>query len=124
ALAIAAAVECWTVLAFGDEHWRNWTPLAAAIPRYFRIFEASRGGIPAAAAEITAITCHAARRTHVAMKLHLPRAFAAGATAGQVAEALSFMLLPAGGPCLIDAVQAWAEAHEADPSLPSPYVPA
>ena len=123
-LAIAAAVESWTVLEFGDHHWHAWTPLDAAIPRYFRIFEASRGGIPAATAEITAITCHAARRTHAAMKRHLPRAFAAGATAGQVAEALSFMLLPAGGPCLIDAVQAWAEAHEADPSLPSPYAPA
>ena len=122
-LAIAAAVEAWTVLEFGDQHWRTWTPLAAAVPRYFRMFEASRGGIPAATAEITAITCHAARRTHAAMKLHLPRAFAAGATPGQVAEALSFMLLPAGWPCLIDAVQAWAEAHEADPSLPSPYAP-
>ncbi|MBN8889008.1 MAG: hypothetical protein BGP12_15155 [Rhodospirillales bacterium 70-18] len=123
ALAIGAAVETWTVLQFGDEYWRDWTPIEAAIPRYLRMFEASTGSVPPIAAEITAIVCHAARRTHAGMKLHLPRAFAAGATAAMVAEGLSFLLLPAGGPCLIDAVQAWADASAADPSLPSPYGP-
>ncbi len=121
ALAIGAAVESWTVLQFGDDYWRDWTPLASAVPRYFRMFDAAAGGVPAVAAEITAIVCHAARRTHAGMKLHLPRAFAAGATPAMVAEGLSFLLLPAGGPCLIDAVQAWADAYGADPSLPSPY---
>jgi alkylhydroperoxidase/carboxymuconolactone decarboxylase family protein YurZ len=121
ALAIGAACETWPVLAFGDQHWRDWTPMQTAMPRYVRMFEASRGAIPALDAELTAITCHAARRTHAAQKLHLPRAFAAGATPAMVAEALSFLLLPAGGPCLIDAVQAWADACAADPTLPSPY---
>jgi alkylhydroperoxidase/carboxymuconolactone decarboxylase family protein YurZ len=121
ALAIAAAAETWPVLEFGDVHWRQWTPLESAIPRYLRMFEASRGAIPVATAEITALTCHAARRTHAAMKQHLPRAFAAGATPAMVAEALSFLLLPAGGPCLIDAVQAWADAAAEDPALPAPY---
>jgi alkylhydroperoxidase/carboxymuconolactone decarboxylase family protein YurZ len=124
ALAIGAAVETWAVLQFGDEYWRDWTPIEAAIPRYLSMFEASTGSVPTIAAEVTAIVCHAARRTHAGMKLHLPRAFAAGATATMVAEGLSFLLLPAGGPCLIDAVQAWADACAADPSLPSPYGPA
>jgi alkylhydroperoxidase/carboxymuconolactone decarboxylase family protein YurZ len=121
ALAIAAVVETWPVLQFGDDYWREWTPLVAALPRYLRMFEAAIGAVPAATAEITAIVCHAARRTHAGMRIHLPRAFAAGATPAMVAEGLSFLLLPAGGPCLIDAVQAWADAHAADPALPSPY---
>lgn len=116
-LAIAAAVEAWPVLQFGDDHWRDWAPIEAARPRYVAIFEAAKGTTQAATAEITAIVCHAARRTHAGMKLHLPRAFAAGATPKELAEALSFLLLPAGGPCLIDAVQAWAET----PDVPSPY---
>jgi alkylhydroperoxidase/carboxymuconolactone decarboxylase family protein YurZ len=124
ALAIAAAVEAWPVLAFGDAYWRDWTPIEAAIPRYERIFAAAAGGVPAATAEITAAVCHAARRTHAAEKLHIARAFHAGASAPMLAEALGFLLLPAGGPCLIDAVQAWAEAAAADPAIPSPYEPA
>jgi alkylhydroperoxidase/carboxymuconolactone decarboxylase family protein YurZ len=122
ALALAAAAEAWPVLQFGDDYWREWTPIEAAVPRYLRIFEAARGGVDAAVAEITAVVCHAARRTHAAERLHIGRAFRAGATAPMLAEALGFLLLPAGGPCLIDAVQAWATAHEADPAtVPSPY---
>ncbi len=121
ALAVGAAVETWPVIAFGDTYWRDWTPMATGLPRYLAMFEASRGPMRPEVAEITAIVCHAARRTHDGMKVHLPRAFSAGASAGMVAEALSFLLLPAGGPCLIDAVQAWAEAHAADPAVLSPY---
>lgn len=121
-LAVAAAVEAWPVLAFGDEHWRAWTPIEAAVPRYVAMFEAARGGLVPVAAELAAATCHAARRTHAGQVLHLRRAFAAGAGPAMAAEALSYLLLPAGGPTLIDAVQAWAEAHEEDPAgLPSPY---
>ena len=122
ALAVAAACEAWPVLAFGDTWWRDWTPIEAAQPRYLRLFEAAIGTLPHAAAELAAIASHAARRTHAAMALHLVRAFAAGATPAMVAEALSYLLLPAGGPTLIDAVQAWADAHTAQPSaVPSPY---
>ncbi len=122
ALAVAAACETWPVLAFGDEWWREWTPIESAHPRYVRMFEAAMGDLPHKAAELAAIACHAARRTHAAMALHLARAFAAGATPPMVAEALSYLLLPAGGPTLIDAVQAWADAHAAQPgAIPSPY---
>ena len=122
ALALAAAAEAWPVLQFGEDHWREWTPIEAAIPRYLRIFEAARGDTDAVVADITGAVCHAARRTHAAEKLHIGRAFRAGATAPMLAEALGFLLLPAGGPCLIDAVQAWADAHAADPGkIPSPY---
>ena len=125
ALAIAAAVETWPVLAFGDDYWKDWTPLTIAIPRYERMFAAAIGDTHPATAEITAAVCHAARRTHEAEKFHITRAFAAGATQTQLAEALGFLLLPAGGPCLIDAVQAWADAHTANPTdVPSPYASA
>ena len=121
-LAVAAAVEAWPVLAFGNQHWAEWTPLSRGTFRYLRMFEAARGALPAAWAELAAITCHAARLTHDGQVLHLRRAAAAGVTAAMIAEALSYLLLPAGGPVLIDAVNAWAQAHEADPAgVPPPY---
>ena len=122
ALAVAAACETWPVLQFGEDWWRDWTPIEAGRPRYVRMFEAAVGGLAPGAAELAAIASHAARRTHGGMAVHLVRAFAAGVTPGMVAEALSYLLLPAGGPTLIDAVQAWAEAHAAAPdAVASPY---
>ena len=124
-LAVAAAVEAWPVLAFGDQHWAEWTPLSRGTPRYVRMFEAACGGLPPVSAELAAIACHAARLTHDGQVLHLRRAAMAGATAAMIAEALSYLLLPAGGPVLIDAVQAWAQAHDTDPAgVPAPYAPA
>jgi alkylhydroperoxidase/carboxymuconolactone decarboxylase family protein YurZ len=120
AVAIAAAVEAWPALVYSSHHWAEWTPADATTARYFSMFEAARGNVPRDVAEITAVVCHAARRTLDAMQMHLPRAFAAGATAGQVCEGLSYVLMPCGGPTLIDAVDAWAEGAARD-GYPGPW---
>ena len=121
AVAIAAAVETWPALVgFGAGPWADWIPEADALTRYAAMVDAARGGIDPATAEIAAVVCHGARRTLRGLKLHLPRAFAAGATRDAIAEGLSYILLPAGGPTLIEAVEAWAEAAEAG-ICPSPY---
>ncbi|MEQ9811937.1 MAG: carboxymuconolactone decarboxylase family protein [Azospirillaceae bacterium] len=120
AAAIAAAVEAYPAMRFGPTHWQRWIPDAQASPRYLKLFETARGGLDPALAEILALVCHAARRTHDGMRVHLPRAFAAGVTPEALAEGLSYLLLPCGGPTLIDAVQCWADAAEAG-GIPSPY---
>lgn len=122
AVAIAGAAEGIVALGFAAGHWGAWVDRAAAEARYLRLFEAARGAAPARAAEIAAVVCHAACRTYDGMALHLPRAIAAGATPAMLAEGLSFLLLPAGGPCLIDAVEAWARIA-ADGRCPPPYPP-
>ena len=55
-----------------------------------------------------------------AMRIHLRRAFPAGATVPQLSEAMSYMLLPCGGPTLIDAVEVWEQAAKAG-DCPAPY---
>lgn len=120
ALAIAGAVEAWPALRFGPEHWSEWIKAPDIESRYLRLFEAARGAIAPAHAEVIAAVCHAARRTHDGMRAHLARAFRAGATTQQMAEALSYMLLPCGGPALIDAVTAWESAAQ-DGLCPQPY---
>lgn len=120
-LAIAGVVEAWPAMQFGPTHWGEWIAAPDITERYIRTFETARGAIEPAHAETIAAVCHAARRTHDGMKLHLARAFAAGASVPAMAEALSYMLLPCGGPALIDAVAAWEEASAAG-DCPPPYV--
>lgn len=43
------------------------------------------------------------------LALHLREAFDAGAAPAQIAEALSYLLLPCGGPTLIDAADVWRD---------------
>ncbi len=119
-LAIAACVESWEVLGFAAKHWAEWSPADKTVAAYLRLFEAAARDVEPAIAEITAAVCHAARRTHDGMALHLERAFKAGATVPKVSEALSFMLLPCGGPALIDAVSAWESAAKSR-GFSSPY---
>jgi alkylhydroperoxidase/carboxymuconolactone decarboxylase family protein YurZ len=120
AVAIAAAVEAWPALAFARQHWPAWTPPERAAERYLDLFAAATRVVEPRLAEIAATVCHAARRTHDGMALHLKRAFAADATLPQLSEAMSYLLLPAGGPCLIDAVAEWENAARAE-GFPGPY---
>jgi alkylhydroperoxidase/carboxymuconolactone decarboxylase family protein YurZ len=121
AIAIAAAVEAWPALvSFGHGGWPDWIGRGDAVNRYARIFAAAIGRIDPKTAEICAAVSHASRRTLEGLKFHLARAFKTGATRDGIAEALSYLLLPNGGPTLIDAVEAWAQAA-ASGACPSPY---
>lgn len=114
AVALAGAVEAFPALTFASTHWGDWVPSGETAGRYLSLFEAARGSLDPVLAEIAAIVCHGARRGHAGMRVHLPRAFAAGADPAALAEGLSYILLPCGGPTLIDAVQAWADGAEAE----------
>lgn len=121
AIAIAAAVESWPALVeFGHGAWHEWIGRRDAHLRYERIFLAARGAIEAKTAECCAVVSHAARHSWDGVKFHLPRAFKAGATRDGIAEGLSYLLLPSGGPTLIDAVEAWAQSAS-EGCCPSPY---
>lgn len=112
AVALAAVAESLPGAAFAARFWGEWTPEEAMVARYLRMAEVARGEIPAYLAEITLIVCHAARRSPQGMRIHLPRAFAAGARADQIAEGVSYVILPCGGPVLVEACATWAAAAE------------
>ena len=120
AVAIAAVTEGFAVLGFAGTHWSQWTLPDALRTRYLAAFDAVRGDLAPALAHLVAATCHAARRERHGTVLHLGLAFAAGATAAQATEALSYLLLPCGGNTLIEAVSFWEEAAR-DGVLPAPY---
>ena len=119
-IALAGAAESFRALRFASFHWGEWISGGAAEERYLNLTEAARGEVDPGLAEIILIVCHGARRSYEAMRIHLRRAFPAGATVPQLSEALSYMLLPCGGPTLIDAVEVWEQAAKAG-ECPAPY---
>lgn len=120
AVAVAAACEAFDAMHFAQAHFTTWVPESAAMKRYLRMFEAARGQIPAAIAETSAVVCHASHRNADGMRVHLARAFGAGATREQMAEALAYVLLHRGGPTMIDAVNCWEKAAP-ELKIPGPY---
>jgi alkylhydroperoxidase/carboxymuconolactone decarboxylase family protein YurZ len=120
AVALAGAAESFPAMSFASRFWQEWIDDAGRLDRYFRVCEAARGGIASAIAETTLVVVHAARRCHEGMRAHLPRAFAAGATAAQIAEGVSYVILPCGGPTLVEACDAWHKAAQ-DGLCPSPW---
>lgn len=119
-IALAGAAESFRALRFASFHWGEWISEGAVEARYLKLAEAARGEIDPGLAEIILIVCHGARRGYEAMRIHLRRAFPAGATVPQLSEAMSYMLLPCGGPTLIDAVEIWEQAAKAG-DCPAPY---
>ena len=120
AIALAGAAESHRALWFGFTHWGEWIPDEYSKKCYLDICENARGDIEQKIAEIILIVCHAARRSYGPMRLHLSRSFKKGASQAELAEALSYMLLPCGGPTLIDAVQIWEE-EGSKKNCPPPY---
>ena len=120
AVALAAACESYDALNFAQSAFAKWTPESRAMKRYLRMFDAARGRIRPATAEICAVVCHAAHRNADGMRVHLARAFERGARREQIAEGLSYVLLHRGGPTMIDAVNCW-EKSAAALKFPGPY---
>jgi len=120
AVALAAVAESFQGAAFASRFWPEWTPEDAVVARYLKMAEAARGGIEPYLAEIALIVCHAARKSPQGMRVHLPRAFATGASTEKIAEGVSYVILPCGGPTLVEACATWAKAAE-DGLCPGPY---
>jgi alkylhydroperoxidase/carboxymuconolactone decarboxylase family protein YurZ len=119
-MAIGAACEAFDALYFSHRAFSGWISEEQAMKRYAALFEAARGSIPEAIAEVAAVVCHAGRRSTAGMRFHLVRAFRFGVKREQLSEGLSYVLLHRGGPTMIDASACWEQAA-IDLGLPGPY---
>jgi alkylhydroperoxidase/carboxymuconolactone decarboxylase family protein YurZ len=120
AVAIGAVCDSFDAAAFADEAFAEWLPRGGAVEGYLRAFEAARGRVRPALAEIAAAVAHAGRRSGPAMRIHLERAFRHGARREQLAEALSFVLLHCGGPTMLAALDTWLKSAKGG-RFPAPY---
>jgi alkylhydroperoxidase/carboxymuconolactone decarboxylase family protein YurZ len=119
-MAIGAACEAFDALRFSHSAFSGWISEEQAMKRYAVLFEAARGSIPEAIAEVAAVVCHAARRNAAGMRIHLARGFGFGVKRQQMAEGLSYVLLHRGGPTMIDASACW-EQVATELGIPGPY---
>ena len=119
-MAIAAACEAFDALNFSHRAFPDWVSEELAMKRYATLFEASRGSVPEAIAEVAGVVCHAARRNAAGMRVHLVRAFDRGVRREQMAEGLSYVLLHRGGPTMIEAAACW-ELAATELGVPGPY---
>ena len=120
AIALAAAGEAFRGMEFAASAWPEWMSRAGAMERYGAVIASARGGLEARVAEIMLVVCFAARHVSDGLRFHLRRAFEQGATEGQVAEGLSYLIMPCGANTLIDAVDVWRRAADAG-ECPPPY---
>jgi len=120
AVAIGTVCDSFDAAAFADEAFAEWLPRGGAVEGYLRAFEAARGRVRPALAEIAAAASQAGRRCGPAMRLHLERAFRRGARREQLAEALTFVLLHCGGPTMLAALDGWLKSARAG-RVPAPY---
>ena len=120
AINLAGIAESRPATAFAKQFWQDWAPDASMDELYFANIAAARGDVPEALVELALATAHASKRDAASLQLHIKRFFAAGGKPAALVEALAFLLLPCGGPTLIDAVDAWAEAAP-DGKIPSPF---
>lgn len=120
AIALAAAGEAFRGMEFAASAWPEWMSRAGAMERYGAVIASARGGLEARVAEIMLVVCFAARHVPDGLRFHLRRAFEQGATEGQVAEGLSYLIMPCGANTLIEAVDVWRRAADAG-ECPPPY---
>jgi alkylhydroperoxidase/carboxymuconolactone decarboxylase family protein YurZ len=120
AIALAAAGEAYSAIEFATNHWQDWMSRNNASEHYGSIIASARGSIEAYLAEVILVVCFAARHVPDGLRFHLRRAFEQGATQGQIAEGLSYLIMPCGANTLIEAVDVWLEAAEAG-ECPPPF---
>ncbi len=120
AINLAGIAESRAATAFGKNFWKDWAPDDAMDAAYVANIAAARDGVPEPLVELALATAHASKRDAAALQFHIRRFFAAGGAPAALAEALAFLLLPCGGPTLIEAVDAWAEAAGGG-KIPAPF---
>lgn len=109
AVSLAGVAGAWPTIAFAAGHWERFIE-AGPEDLYAALVEVGRGPIEPELAELILAVVHGARRTVAPFVYHLGRALTAGIPEPEVAEAVSYLLLPTGANTLLWATDAWLAA--------------
>ena len=119
AVSLAAVAESWNIFGFSADHWSHWTQVSDLHVSYLNLYQTAMGDMQPGLAHMIGAVCHGACRRKAPTILHLQKAFSEGMNVKQIAEALSYMIIPCGGNTLIEAVSYWEEAAK-EQLVPSP----
>lgn len=109
AIELAALVAGAPALRFVEASWARWLPAFRAGGAYERLYEtvASRLPLEARVAELVAAASHACLGHDAELALHIRRAYGLGIPEPELAEALSYIMFPAGVPAFVSAADVW-----------------
>jgi alkylhydroperoxidase/carboxymuconolactone decarboxylase family protein YurZ len=108
-------------LAFAQAHWAAHLPGLDAAAAYAEALARLRGtALPETTAELAMLAVQAARGSTGGTAHHLRRAYALGIAEERMAEALSYLIWPAGVNCFLEACTIWHGMMRAGELTPSP----
>ncbi|MCL6648204.1 MAG: carboxymuconolactone decarboxylase family protein [Chloroflexi bacterium] len=109
AVTLAGVADAWPSLAFGAQRWQQFIHAEVA-QLYGALLEGGRGPIEPGTATLIVLVVQGARRREEPFVHHLRQLLDAGVPEIQIAEALSYLLLPVGANTLLWATDLWLQA--------------
>lgn len=109
AIRLAALAAGAPALRFVEDAWSRWLPAFRAGDAYGQLYEAVASRLPleARVAELVAAASHACLGHGAELALHIRRAYDLGVPEPEIAEALSYVMFPAGVPAFVSAAEVW-----------------
>ena len=109
ALKLAAYAQGVSVFPFIQKHWSAHLPGRDTVQIYRDGINGVVGdmGIPTSWLELALASTHACLQQWWAFEIHVAGAYSAGASEGELAEALTFAMFHGGAPCFVNACDKW-----------------
>ncbi|HEY8370252.1 MAG TPA: carboxymuconolactone decarboxylase family protein [Thermodesulfobacteriota bacterium] len=109
AIRLAALAAGAPALRFVEASWARWLPAFRAGEAYEQLYEAVASRLPLEprVAELVAAASHACLGHDAELAIHIRRAYGLGIPEPEIAEALSYIMFPAGVPAFVSAAQVW-----------------
>ncbi|MGC4897429.1 carboxymuconolactone decarboxylase family protein [Micromonospora sp. DT31] len=118
AVGVAGAGAAWRPIFFAARSWAHVLPMDG-FARYHALLAAAAPDLSPREVDLIAVVVHAAHQQEEPFLHHLDRLYAAGAEERDVAEALSYLLLPRGANALLWATDRWLTAVESGRLAPT-----
>ncbi|MGP3929059.1 carboxymuconolactone decarboxylase family protein [Nonomuraea sp. KM88] len=118
AVAVAGAVAAWRPIFFAARSWAHALPMDGH-ERYAALLAAAAPGLSEREVDLIAVVVHAVHQQEDPFLHHLDRLYAAGVEERDVAEAISYLLLPRGANALLWATDLWLAAVDSGRVAPA-----
>ncbi|MDO3684946.1 carboxymuconolactone decarboxylase family protein [Micromonospora sp. C28ISP2-4] len=118
ATAVAGAAAAWRPIFFAARSWSATLPMDG-FACYHALLAAAAPDLSGREADLIAVVVHAVHQQEEAFLHHLDRLYAAGVQERDVAEAISYLLLPRGANALLWATDQWLAAVESGRITPT-----
>lgn len=107
---LGGVAASWGAIAFAAEHWAHLLDAPSAFDEYWTVVDGAREPLDEVDASLLLLTVSGARLCEPQFVSHLSRLYELGVDERQVAEAVSYLLLPMGANTLLWATDRWFDA--------------